>query len=223
LSSRSSVDLCDQQTRTLNQWRFPTVEKSRSYVIRGRVCISRTDQTFIQLRRAVWISANRFHWEYWYPWPAFNQYSHSGGLSLHFAPKHWGQARIGIREAVPCHTGEQLNGCASVRRRWSPRPVRIPIEKIWNAAKFVPWQLPLGMVFARTVHWSQGMSLQWAVIDCRPKFGEHEQLDATLSRVKTRPICAPYSRVTWTTSPFGQRLTWILFRLPRQWHFSTRQ
>jgi ATP-dependent exoDNAse (exonuclease V) alpha subunit len=52
--------------------------------------------------------------------------------------------------------------------------------------KGVRWQLSLRLLFAGTVHRSQGMTLQRAVIDCRTKFWEHRQLHVALSRVKSR-------------------------------------
>jgi hypothetical protein len=61
---------------------------------------------------------------------------------------------------------------------------RIPMEKNSNGMTFVRWQLPLRSVFAGTVHRSQGMTLDRAVIDCRTKFWEHGQLYVALSRVK---------------------------------------
>jgi hypothetical protein len=62
---------------------------------------------------------------------------------------------------------------------------RIPMGKTLNGMKFVPWQIPLRLIFAGTANRSQGMPLQRAVIDCRTKLWEHEQLSVALSRVKT--------------------------------------
>jgi hypothetical protein len=61
---------------------------------------------------------------------------------------------------------------------------RIPMEKTSNGMKFVRWQVPLRLLFAGTVHRSQGMTLQRAVIDCRTQLWEHGQLYVALSRVK---------------------------------------
>jgi ATP-dependent exoDNAse (exonuclease V) alpha subunit len=62
---------------------------------------------------------------------------------------------------------------------------RISMEKTSDGMKFVRWQLPLRPLFAGTVHPSQGMTLQRAVIDCRNKFWEHGQLYVALSRVRS--------------------------------------
>jgi hypothetical protein len=62
---------------------------------------------------------------------------------------------------------------------------RIPMEKTSNGMQFVRWQFPLRRVFAGTVHRSQGMTLDRAVIDRRTTFWEHGQFYAALSRVKT--------------------------------------
>jgi hypothetical protein len=62
---------------------------------------------------------------------------------------------------------------------------RIPMEKTSNGMKFVRWQLPLRQLFAGTVPRSLKMTLQRAVIDCRNKFWEHDQLYVALSRVRS--------------------------------------
>jgi ATP-dependent DNA helicase PIF1 len=49
--------------------------------------------------------------------------------------------------------------------------------------KFIRWLLPLRLVFAGTIHWSHGMTLQQAMVDCRTEFWEHGQLYVGLSRV----------------------------------------
>jgi hypothetical protein len=51
--------------------------------------------------------------------------------------------------------------------------------------KFIRCQLPLRLNFAGTVHRSQEMALQRAVIECRTKFWEHGQLYLAFSRVKS--------------------------------------
>jgi hypothetical protein len=61
---------------------------------------------------------------------------------------------------------------------------RIPIEKMSNGIKFERWQIPLRLIYAGTVHRSQGMTLYRAVIDLRRSFWEHGQLYVALSRVK---------------------------------------
>jgi ATP-dependent exoDNAse (exonuclease V) alpha subunit len=61
---------------------------------------------------------------------------------------------------------------------------RIPMEKTSNGMKFVRFQLLLRLVFAGTVHRSQGMTIERAVIDYRTKFWKHGQLYVALSRVK---------------------------------------
>jgi ATP-dependent exoDNAse (exonuclease V) alpha subunit len=61
----------------------------------------------------------------------------------------------------------------------------IPMEKTSNGMKFIRCQLPLRLIFAGTVHRSQGMTLQRAVIDYRTKFWEHGQLYVALSQVKS--------------------------------------
>jgi ATP-dependent exoDNAse (exonuclease V) alpha subunit len=61
---------------------------------------------------------------------------------------------------------------------------KTPKEKTLNGMKFIACQLLLRLSFAGTVHRSQGMTLQRAVIDCRMMFLEHGQLYVTLSGVK---------------------------------------
>jgi hypothetical protein len=51
--------------------------------------------------------------------------------------------------------------------------------------KFRQCQLPLRLIFAGTVHRSQGVTLQRAIIDYSTKFWEHGQLYTALSRVKS--------------------------------------
>jgi hypothetical protein len=58
------------------------------------------------------------------------------------------------------------------------------MEKDCNGMKFQRWQVPVRLIFAGTVHRSQGMTLNRAVIDCRTKFWEHGQLYVALSRVR---------------------------------------
>jgi ATP-dependent exoDNAse (exonuclease V) alpha subunit len=48
--------------------------------------------------------------------------------------------------------------------------MRIPMEKTSNGMKFIRCQLPLRLIFAETVHRSQGMTLQRAIIDYRTRF-----------------------------------------------------
>jgi hypothetical protein len=50
---------------------------------------------------------------------------------------------------------------------------RIAMEKSSNGMTFVRWRLPLRLPFAGTVHRSQGMTVQRALIDCRTKFWGH--------------------------------------------------
>jgi hypothetical protein len=64
---------------------------------------------------------------------------------------------------------------------------RIPIEKVSNGIKFARWQIPIQLIYADTVHSSQGMTLDRAVIDLRTNFWEHGQLYVALSRV-TQPV-----------------------------------
>jgi hypothetical protein len=61
---------------------------------------------------------------------------------------------------------------------------RIPMEKVSNGMKFARWQVPLKLIFAGTVHRSQGMTLTKVVIDLRSGFWEHGQLYVALSRVR---------------------------------------
>jgi hypothetical protein len=61
---------------------------------------------------------------------------------------------------------------------------RIPMKKVSHGMKFARWQVPLRLIFAGTVHRSQGMTLHKAVIDLRTEFCEHGQLYVALSRVR---------------------------------------
>jgi hypothetical protein len=63
--------------------------------------------------------------------------------------------------------------------------MRIPMEETSNGMKFIQCQLSLRLFFAGTVHRSQGMTLQRAVIDDHTKFWEHGQLYMVISRVKS--------------------------------------
>jgi ATP-dependent exoDNAse (exonuclease V) alpha subunit len=64
---------------------------------------------------------------------------------------------------------------------------RIPMEKFCNGRKFTRWQVPIRLMYASTVHSSEGMTLARAVIDLRTNFWKHGQLYAALSRV-TDPV-----------------------------------
>jgi hypothetical protein len=56
--------------------------------------------------------------------------------------------------------------------------------------KFAPWKLPIRLIFAGTVHRSQGMTLDRAVVDLRALFWEHDQLYVALSRMRDpRNLC----------------------------------
>jgi hypothetical protein len=67
-------------------------------------------------------------------------------------------------------------------------PIRM--EKKLNGAEFVRWQVPFRLMYAGTVHRSQGMTLDRAVMDCRTQFWEHGQLYVALSRVRSpRGLC----------------------------------
>jgi hypothetical protein len=67
---------------------------------------------------------------------------------------------------------------------------RMPMEKVTNGMKFKRWQLPLRLMFAGTVHRSQGMTLSRVVLDLRAEFWEHGQSYVGLSRVRDpRNIC----------------------------------
>jgi hypothetical protein len=50
---------------------------------------------------------------------------------------------------------------------------RIPIEKESNGMKFSKWQVPLKLIYTGTMHQSQGMTLNRAVIDLKREFWEH--------------------------------------------------
>jgi hypothetical protein len=50
---------------------------------------------------------------------------------------------------------------------------------------FLRWHLPLRRLFAGTVHKSQGMTLQRAIIDYRTQFWAHGQLYVAISRLKS--------------------------------------
>jgi hypothetical protein len=64
------------------------------------------------------------------------------------------------------------------------------MEKVTNGMRFKRWQLPLRLMFAGTVHRSQGMTLGRVVVDCRSNFWEHGQLYVALSRVRDpRDLC----------------------------------
>jgi hypothetical protein len=60
---------------------------------------------------------------------------------------------------------------------------RIAIEKKSNGMTFARCQVPLRLIYAGTVHRSQGMTLEGAVIDLRSSLWEHGQLYVALSRV----------------------------------------
>jgi ATP-dependent exoDNAse (exonuclease V) alpha subunit len=81
-----------------------------------------------------------------------------------------------------------LSGLVKSRRCWArkarPRIVwvtldndqnvtlpRIPMQKVSNGIKFRRWQVPLRLIYAGTVHCSQGMTLNRVVIDLRAPFG----------------------------------------------------
>jgi hypothetical protein len=56
--------------------------------------------------------------------------------------------------------------------------------------KFAWWQLPIRLIFAGTVHRSQGVTLDSAVVDLRGLFWEYGQFYVALSRVRDpRNLC----------------------------------
>jgi hypothetical protein len=66
----------------------------------------------------------------------------------------------------------------------------IRMDKKLNGVEFVRWQVPFRLIYAGTVHRSQGMTLDRAVMDCRMQFWEHGQLYVALSRVTSpRGLC----------------------------------
>jgi hypothetical protein len=74
---------------------------------------------------------------------------------------------------------------------------RILLEKVSSGIKFPRWQLLLWLIYAGTVHGSQGMTLGRTVIDLRTNFWEHGQLYAALSRVTGQAIFASCCLVYW--------------------------
>jgi hypothetical protein len=62
---------------------------------------------------------------------------------------------------------------------------KTPMEKASNAMKFIRHQLFFRLILAGTVHRSQGITFQRAVIDGRMKFWEHGQLYVALSGVNS--------------------------------------
>jgi hypothetical protein len=67
---------------------------------------------------------------------------------------------------------------------------RMPMEKVTNGMRFKRWQIPLRLMYAGTVHRSQGMTLARTVVDCRSNFWEHGQTYVALSRGRDpRHIC----------------------------------
>jgi hypothetical protein len=64
------------------------------------------------------------------------------------------------------------------------RNTAIPIEKVTNEMTFERWKLTVRLVFAGTIHRSQGMTLSRAVVDFRPHDWGHGQLYVALSRVR---------------------------------------
>jgi hypothetical protein len=60
------------------------------------------------------------------------------------------------------------------------------MEKLSNGMKFARWQVPIRLIYAGTVHRSEGMNLDRAVIDLRSHFWKHGQVHVTLSIVTDR-------------------------------------
>jgi hypothetical protein len=66
----------------------------------------------------------------------------------------------------------------------------IRMDKKVNGVEFVRWQVPFRLMYGGTVHRSQGMTLDRAVMDCRTKFWEHGQLYVARFRVRSpRGLC----------------------------------
>jgi hypothetical protein len=66
----------------------------------------------------------------------------------------------------------------------------IRMDKKLDWVEFVRWQAPFRFAYGRTVHQSQGMTLNRAVIDCRTQFWKHGQLYVALSYVASpRRLC----------------------------------
>jgi hypothetical protein len=154
-------------------------------VIRHHICFHPIHQTIIQLPRIAWSSVNRFHQEDWYIWLAFKQYTYLEGdlfvMSINI------DTRSGLVKNRPCRVIQIKN-----RRVVFPFEdgetralTRVPMEKTSNGMKCIRYQLPLWLIFAGTVHRSQVMTFQRAIIDYRTKFWEHGQLYVALSQIKS--------------------------------------
>jgi ATP-dependent exoDNAse (exonuclease V) alpha subunit len=94
--------------------------------------------------------------------------------------------RIGLAKGRRCNADELGARNVVVRFDDGHRHTlpRIPMDKSSNGMKFSRWQVPLKLVFAGTVHRSQGMTLGRSVVDCRTQFWEHGQMCVALSRVR---------------------------------------
>jgi hypothetical protein len=57
------------------------------------------------------------------------------------------------------------------------------MERVVSGIKFPRWQIPIRLIYAGTVHRTQGMTLDRAVVDLRSDFWEHGQLYGPLSHI----------------------------------------
>jgi hypothetical protein len=146
------------------------LEKPGGAVIRYHICFHRTRQTIIQLPRIVWSSGNRCHQEDWDVWLASKQYTHFGVWFVAFAHKYWHPVRVHKGSMLLCNTNEKPNSGFSVQERWNHDSDKTHMEKTLNDMKFIRRQWLLLLIFAGTVHGSQGITLQRAVTHCHMKF-----------------------------------------------------
>jgi hypothetical protein len=102
--------------------------------------------------------------------PLNDIYIHFGGGSVHFAQKYWDPVRVHKESTLSCNTNEKPNSGFQFKNGETMALTKTPMEKILKRMKFIRRQLLLPLISAGTVHRSQGMMLQRAVIDRRMKF-----------------------------------------------------
>jgi hypothetical protein len=204
IESQNQVDFC-----CLIYFSFVTA------VIRHRICFHRTRQTIIQLPLIVWSSTNRCHQEDWDIRLASKRYTHFWGGSVHFAEKYYHPIRVHKGSTLSCNTNEKRTVVFQFNKGEIMALTKTSIEKMSNGMKFIGRQLLLRLIFAGTVHRSQGMTLQRVVIDCHMKFWEHVQLYVALSGVKSPGDLCILLRDDMDDFTFAQPLTLILFKFSR--------
>jgi hypothetical protein len=164
------VDLCHQQARESNRSSFATMEDRGGSVIRHDICLHPIHQTIIncpglsETQQINFIKKNDTP-----DLPSNDILILEGDPSVLIRNIN---IRSGLVKSRRCHAIQIKNRTVVFQFENDETRAfrRVPMEKTSNWMKFTRCQLPFPLIFAGTVHRSQGMTLQRVVIDYRTKF-----------------------------------------------------